>query len=542
MTNMTPTDLIDEDAADLQFPKDELGLIAGTAGSLPDFPEWESCQTMPLVGTFPLDLPFPLPFHSGATTYSLHFTFIGSQDLDVKSSLNPSAINCAFTACCHSYLQMEETGVASSEMCFTCRVTLREPYIRCVECKEGINICLPCFSCGAECPPHENYHSYSVVRNEFPLFGNSSWKAYEEVRLLDAVLDSGFGNWSEVARQVQGHTRKGCEEHFLSTYVNNPELNTFSTIPVDRSWSERRSAKVAEPVHRPFSAKWYCQSLAGYNPLRCDFDMEYDNYAEIAVADIDLSVFDRDDKDYELCRSLQVALVDGYNNRQRERQRRKEVVREHGLILTRKTITWLQRYEYTISKKATDRIVLFMQLMCGQDFDYIMEGLHYAGELRQYILRLQKLRENGLTRFHSCRLYHKLKRLRDAQRKERRVYMSNPALCWRSLRDATVTTFHDGTVEKLTPMGVLRRSAPPLEIMGLPGYESLTSSERELCSNVRLVPESYLDFKRILVTECKRQNGLKLAQARVLIKIDVNKTRKLYDFLQQEGYISLPST
>ncbi|KAJ8897874.1 hypothetical protein PR048_003227 [Dryococelus australis] len=39
------------------------------AGS-PYFFKWESCRTMPLVGGFPRDLPFPPPLHSGAAPYS----------------------------------------------------------------------------------------------------------------------------------------------------------------------------------------------------------------------------------------------------------------------------------------------------------------------------------------------------------------------------------------------------------------------------------------------------------------------------------------
>jgi transcriptional adapter 2-alpha len=60
----------------------------------------------------------------------------------------------------------------------------------------------------------------------------------------------------------------------------------------------------------------------------------------------------------------------------------------------------------------------------------------------------------------------------------------------------------------------------------------------QLCSRVRLVPEAYLDFKRLLVTENSKHGCLRLAQARLLIKIDVNKTRKIYDFLISEGLIT----
>lgn len=60
----------------------------------------------------------------------------------------------------------------------------------------------------------------------------------------------------------------------------------------------------------------------------------------------------------------------------------------------------------------------------------------------------------------------------------------------------------------------------------------------QLCQVVRLVPGAYLEYKQALLNECRRQGGLRLAQARSLIKIDVNKTRKIYDFLIKEGYIN----
>lgn len=60
----------------------------------------------------------------------------------------------------------------------------------------------------------------------------------------------------------------------------------------------------------------------------------------------------------------------------------------------------------------------------------------------------------------------------------------------------------------------------------------------QLCQVVRLVPGAYLEYKQALLNECRRQGGLRLAQARALIKIDVNKTRKIYDFLIKEGHIT----
>ncbi len=76
--------------------------------------------------------------------------------------------------------------------------------------------------------------------------------------------------------------------------------------------------------------------------------------------------------------------------------------------------------------------------------------------------------------------------------------------------------------------------------MGLPGAGRLTEEERELCSKSRVVPETYFEVRDAMVTECKENGGLRLADARPLAKMDVNKTRKIYDFLMARGDIHKP--
>ena len=85
-----------------------------------------------------------------------------------------------------------------------------------------------------------------------------------------------------------------------------------------------------------------------------------------------------------------------------------------------------------------------------------------------------------------------------------------------------------------------RRSAGPLDFVGLPSYEKLSEDERNLCSETRVLPEVFLDIQKILVKECKKSNGLRLADARSLVKIDVNKTRKLYDYFLKKELIHAP--
>lgn len=86
----------------------------------------------------------------------------------------------------------------------------------------------------------------------------------------------------------------------------------------------------------------------------------------------------------------------------------------------------------------------------------------------------------------------------------------------------------------------IKRKSTPLEILGLPGYDKLTEDEKTLCSTVRLVPMSYIGYKTILTAENAKTGYLRLADARRLIKIDVNKTRQLYDFMLKYGFIDKP--
>ncbi|XP_021920750.1 transcriptional adapter 2-alpha-like [Zootermopsis nevadensis] len=422
----------------------------------------------------------------------------------------------------------QDTTMTSS-VCYVCSSILREPFICCADCSIAVEICSSCFAIGAELDPHKNCHQYIVVKSEFPLYEGSTWTANEELELLDALFKCGFGNWNDISHYVHTRSAQECEKHYVTFYIDNPapELPKFNndihTITSEPPFDYRPLETELPPRYLPGSSSY--RALGGYNAARGDFDVEYDNYAETTVSQLDVSTFEPDDPYYEIGTALQTAIVSMYNVRLKERERRKRVVRDHGIIAVRKIFSWLHRFETTVTRTIAERLLLFMQLMSGIDFDYIMEGLHHAGKLKQYILRLQGLRENGITRFHSCRLFQKLLRIRESHRKERRLLHSSA--CWRTVNNSVPSL---SPAVKTFP-SVMRRPPPPLDIVGLPGYERLSPEERQLCSATRLVPESYLEFQRILVAECKRNSGLKLAEARTLIKIDVNKTRKVYDFL-----------
>lgn len=144
------------------------------------------------------------------------------------------------------------------------------------------------------------------------------------------------------------------------------------------------------------------------------------------------------------------------------------------------------------------------------------------------ISRLCELRGKGITTLADARHYLKLKQLHQKCEEELKTFRSNSQFNWKLNTNLTVD------------LGLSKRRSKftPIEIVGMPGYEKLTDSERELCRNVRLVPISYLELKNLLITENKKLGSIKLMTARRLLKIDVNKTKRLFDFLVAEGYVT----
>ena len=173
------------------------------------------------------------------------------------------------------------------------------------------------------------------------------------------------------------------------------------------------------------------------------------------------------------------------------------------------------------------------RLLCAFDFDFTLEGLEHEMEVRQQILRLQDCRNNGIRFQLAAAFYTKLKSQREQELVER---PSETILDY--VRSAKTKIRHMRANPLMTM--TTRRSAGPLDIVGLPSYEKLSEDERDLCSEARVLPEVFLDIQKILIDECKKSNGLRLADARPLVKIDVNKTRKLYDYLLKKELIHAP--
>ncbi|XP_041024657.1 transcriptional adapter ADA2-like isoform X2 [Juglans microcarpa x Juglans regia] len=93
--------------------------------------------------------------------------------------------------------------------------------MKCVMCPD-FDLCVECFSVGAEVTPHKSNHPYRVMDNlSFPLIC-PDWNTDEEILLLEGIEMYGFGNWTEVAEHVGTKTKSQCIDHYNGVYMNSP--------------------------------------------------------------------------------------------------------------------------------------------------------------------------------------------------------------------------------------------------------------------------------------------------------------------------------
>ncbi|BFZ18405.1 hypothetical protein BsWGS_21444 [Bradybaena similaris] len=461
--------------------------------------------------------------------------------------------------------ELEEDIAHFASKCRVCGSALEPPWIRCVQCQPSQQICARCFSFGIEFDQHESDHQYAVVRYNFPLF-EASWAAAEEIRLLESIQEHGLGNWVAVSNRMRVKSAEDCERHYFKHYVENPQppLPVFED-PDNFSKGAPVVFKLSDNPPRPPEGSTLAYEMGGYSAARGDFSFEHNNFIELDICQMTFEEEDDDDDedddnehddddeedddeatekspdDDSLYRELNLAALDVYWNCLRERQRRKKMIRDYGLITVRRWYGMLkQRCDYNIS---LDFFQPLMRLFPPVTFDKYLESLNYEKRLKSDILSLQEYRRNGITRLRSIKVFYQMKQRRDQMKSQRHHFTDvmnhvtdeQSYLSWLSKQ----TIAGGSSKTSLANIAVLpKKVVARLKIDEFPDYEKLSPAERELCSEARLPPQAYLQFSRLLISECLKLGHLRLAQARTLIKIDVNKTRKLYDFLISEGRIN----
>ncbi|KAI9142364.1 hypothetical protein BKA69DRAFT_1027557, partial [Paraphysoderma sedebokerense] len=438
--------------------------------------------------------------------------------------------------------------------CDACRKDVTEiARIKCAQC-DDFDLCVECFSEGVEVGEHKNDHDYRVMDTlNFAIF-TDDWGADEELLMMEGFEKYGMGNWEDVADHIGSKTKEEVEKHYYEVYVNSanwplPTKNHHqhqviccivyrvvsktsiltATIPYPEPATKKSS--------KPLASMPANHEVAGYMPGRKEFETEYELDSENYCKDI---FFNEDDAADET--ELKLAVLDIYNRKLHRKAERKKFIFERGLLEYKK-IQAMDKKRTKDERELYNRMRVFARMQTAEDFETLMDGLVNEIRLREKITQLQEYRRCGLTTLAQAQTYEKDRALKYNQ-KPLPLNVPSPltvAGVSPSIRRATSQSLTTPSAEvrkqHLSPRPIGRRPANPLDISNAESVHLLTEREQQLCSTLRILPKSYLAIKETLIREYTRLGTLKRRQARSLIKIDVNKTGKIYDFFLEMGLL-----
>ncbi|KIM45413.1 hypothetical protein M413DRAFT_339857 [Hebeloma cylindrosporum] len=259
--------------------------------------------------------------------------------------------------------------------------------------------------------------------------------------------------------------------------------------------------------------------------------------------------------------AFKLTLMEMYFQRVEKRLETKAVIFERGLLDYKK----MQAAEKKRPKEEREflhRLRPFARLQTAEDYEAFATDILYEALLRKRIQELQTYRRLGLSTTsdiekyeadHAKRTQVKVAPLRDYASDRLQYRATGRQSSGPDPRRSSLVSFGDSE-ERLSreptprlglPAGsttapVVRKPPAPLNLANSPSLHLLTPPEQTLCSQLRILPKPYLVFKETLVREYARRGGkLRRREARDLVKIDVNKTSRVWDFLVQSGYLKI---
>lgn len=218
--------------------------------------------------------------------------------------------------------------------------------------------------------------------------------------------------------------------------------------------------------------------ISGYMPKRKSFEIEYENDIENKIKDI---FFSETDTQYDV--DLKKAVFDCYQTIIEKRKARFSFAEKWDLFESNE----IQNLEKSLTRREKEFVSLIKpcsRFLTKKDFMKLVEGFLKEEKLKKEIRKLQEIQK----------LKHEAQKRKCLEKK-------------------------------------------PLSISLSKNYDLLSKEEKEFCSLTRIYPDLYFKYKNIIITESELNNGLRKKDARKLLKIDVNKTSKLYDFFISAGWI-----
>jgi len=283
------------------------------------------------------------------------------------------------------------------------------------------------------------------------------WSAKEELMLLDGIDMYGYGNWRDIASFVGSRTDAQCLRHYTWVYLDpagpmavsqrggslaasgasgagfgssaaqgpasspsgasSAGAGAASGVGTSGGAAAAAAAAPAPPSstllggagtpgfphgHIPRPDPPF--AISGYMPLRGDFDIEWDNEAEAALADMDFA-----EGEHATETELKLRVLEIYCAKLDERERRKRFVLERGL-LEHKRLQAVERRRPKEERELYDSLRPFARFASPAEHEDLVRGLILENRLRKRIAQLAEYRRVGLRSLAEAQDYETAKR------------------------------------------------------------------------------------------------------------------------------------
>jgi len=420
--------------------------------------------------------------------------------------------------------------------CACCGDDCHENYalrIYCEICEPGLDICLDCFANSVVVGQHKPFHRYSYrmlheEQAKFPLLPGN-WNSQELFQLLEGLEQFGYGNWDDVSRYVDTKGPNECREAVNSHFVNGPiGSRTYDEIKRGNA-VDHTTHKLCAPSDKkvPDIGDVTTNELlmVGWLPSRDEFEVEHCNDAETLVSCLDPGKTAEPEEEVEL--ALKLTHVELYQAKLKERQRRREMAAEYGLIkhfLADQMAKNLSKPKKKDGKgEILEKLKMLAKFQSVSEYDKFVTSMSREKELKSRIKELHRYRKNGVTQHRDGDDFD-TERLRRNKLKTEKKRAAEAGL---DLPPSIVEHPQGGIdLDNVT------------NITTLPGYDLLSASEKRLCAMLRLHPNLYTSYKTCLIRDHIQKRRGQIIRAVHPSGLDKAHRKKIFNFLLQAGWIS----
>jgi transcriptional adapter 2-alpha len=248
-------------------------------------------------------------------------------------------------------------------------------------------------------------------------------------------------------------------------------------------------------------------------PLREDFDVEFDNDAELLLADMEILPDDHPSE-----RELKTQILRIYNAKLEEREKRKRFVIDRGLV-DFKAAQAAERRRNKEERDLVARMRIFQRFQTAAEHDALVEGLLRARRLRKQIELYSHYRRMGVRTLEQARTYEQDRKRREGELKAKRQREDTPYLFAGTSHAASSSARGRGRSPRHGDVdlpgsgggdssGNGTDGGSSLNMNKGPGSELLSTRELELCQALPMLPLHFLAVKDTLVREAFRNGTL----------------------------------